>query len=178
MVGLCRPGAIEWAVPTGEWEDVAVLDWPVGAVGDDEMPQLKGSKTEENLWAALDRESQDNRRFEYFARRAAVEGHVAAARLFREVANGETAHAMGHLELLEVVSDPPIGADAGAEMRRSLQAAVALEEDGCARYPALAAIAREERLLEVAEWFDLIARAKQARVARLVRALESFEDSE
>lgn len=142
------------------------------------MPQLKGSRTEQNLRAALEREAQDNRRFEYFARRAAVEGHVAAARLFREVANGETAHAMGHLELLEAAGDPLTGADAGADMRRSLREAVALEEEGCERYPALAAVARDERLLEVAEWFDLIARAKRARVARLVRALETFGDSE
>src|SRR5258708_3493394 len=142
------------------------------------MRQLKGSRTEENLRAALAREAQDNRRFEYFARRAAVEGHVAAARLFREIASGETAHAMGHLELLEAAGDPLNGSDAGAEMRRSLQAAVAVEEDGCERYPALAAVAREERLLEVAEWFDLIARAKRARVTRLLRALEALEDSE
>ena len=142
------------------------------------MPQLKGSRTEQNLRAALEREAQDNRRFEYFARRAAVEGHVAAARLFREVANGETAHAMGHLELLEAAGDPLAGSDAGADVRRSLQEAVALEEEGCERYPALAAVARDERLLEVAEWFDLIARAKHARVARLVRALEALEDSE
>src|SRR5258708_39604609 len=97
------------------------------------MRELKGSRTEENLWAALERESQDNRRFEYFARRAAVEGHVAAARLFREIASGETAHAMGHLELLEAAGDPLLGSDAGAEMRRRLQAAVAVEGGGCPR---------------------------------------------
>ena len=142
------------------------------------MPQLKGSRTEQNLGAALEREAQDNRRFEYFARRAAVEGHVAAARLFREVANGETAHAMGHLELLEAAADSLAGSDPGADVRRCLQEAVALEEEGCERYPVLAAVARDERLLDLAEWFDLIARAKQARVARLVRALETFEDSE
>lgn len=140
------------------------------------MRQLRGSRTEENLRAALEREAQDNRRFEYFSRRAAVEGHVAAARLFREIADGETAHAMGHLELLEDAGDPVMGSDAHADMRRSLEAAVALEAEGCERYPALAAVARDERLLEVAEWFDLIARAKRARMARLVRALGSLED--
>ena len=38
------------------------------------MPQLPGTKTHENLKAAFARESQDNRRYLYFAQKADVEG--------------------------------------------------------------------------------------------------------
>ena len=139
------------------------------------MRQLKGSRTEENLRAALEREAQDNRRFEYFARRAAVEGRLGAARLFRQIAEGETAHAMGHLEFLEVIDDPPTDGEVG-DMRASLQAAIASEKRGCDRYRAFATVARDEGLTEVAEWFDMLAQAKRAYVGSLVRALQLLPD--
>lgn len=140
------------------------------------MRQLKGSRTEQNLRAALEREAQDNRRFEYFARRAAVEGRVAAARLFQQIAEGETTHALGHLEFLEMIDDPNTGGDVD-DTRRNLHAAVASEKGGGERYPAFAAVARDEGLPEVAEWFDLLAHAKRAHVASLVRALQLLEAS-
>jgi rubrerythrin len=141
------------------------------------MPQLKGSRTEQNLRAALEREAKDNRRFEYFARRAAVEGRVAAARLFRQIAEGETTHAWGHLEFLEMIDDPATGGDVD-DTRRSLQAAVASEKGECERYPAFAADARAEGLPEVAEWFDLLADAKRAHLASLIRALQVLQASD
>jgi rubrerythrin len=141
------------------------------------MPQLTGSRTEQNLRAALEREATDNRRFEYFARRAAVEGRVPAARLFRQIAEGETAHALGHLEFLEMIDDPDTGSDVD-DTHRSLHAAVAAEEEGCERYPAFAAVARDEGLPDVAEWFDLLAHAKRAHVASLVRALQLLQASD
>ena len=131
------------------------------------MPQLEGSRTEQNLRAALQREAQDNRRFEYFARRAAVEGHVAAARIFRLIADGETAHAFGHLEFLEAVDDPFTGDDVRAQLGK----AVAAEEDRGQRYSTFAAVAREEGLPEMGEWFDVLAQAKRGHVVSLTRAL-------
>lgn len=140
------------------------------------MRQLSGSATERNLRAALDREAQDNRRFEYFVRRAAFEGDVAAARAFRQVAEGETAHAFGHLELLQPLDDALSGATFD-EVRNHLEAAVTAEQGRSERYPAYAAVAREEGLPEVAEWFDMVARAKRAHAASLARALEKLTRS-
>jgi rubrerythrin len=138
------------------------------------MRQLKGSRTEQNLRAALEREATDNRRFEYFSRRAAVEGRVGAARLFRQIAEGETAHALGHLEFLEMIDDPNPGSDAD-DTHRSLHAAIASEQGRCERYPAIAVVAREEGFPDVAEWFELLAHAKRAHVASLVRALQVLQ---
>ena len=77
------------------------------------MAQLKGTKTHGNLKAAFAGESQANRRYLYFAKVADVEGYPEVAGNFRETAEGETGHALGHLDYLKVVGDPatdlPIG---------------------------------------------------------------------
>ncbi|HET9051623.1 MAG TPA: ferritin family protein [Candidatus Dormibacteraeota bacterium] len=136
------------------------------------MTQLKGSRTEKNLRAALAREAQDSRRFEYFARAAAVEGKVAAARALRQIAEGETAHAFGHLEFLEAIDDPLVAGEAD-DVRRHLRAAIAAEEEHGERYEARAAVAREERMLDAAAWFALVAHAKRVHAATLRRTVEA-----
>ena len=70
---------------------------------------LKGSQTEDNLKAAFAGESQANRRYLYFASKADVEGYNDVASVFRSTAEGETGHAHGHLEYLEVSGDPATG---------------------------------------------------------------------
>jgi len=69
-------------------------------------PELKGSKTNENLKYAFAGESQANRRYLYFARQADIEGFPKVAGLFRDAAEGETGHAHGHLGRLKNVGDP------------------------------------------------------------------------
>lgn len=58
------------------------------------------SKTIENLQAAFAGESQANRKYLAFAKKAEEEGHKAAARLFRAAAAAETIHAHNHLRAL------------------------------------------------------------------------------
>ena len=54
---------------------------------------LVGTKTVENLKAAFAAESQANRRYRYFARKADVEGYTDIAAVFCSAAEGETGHA-------------------------------------------------------------------------------------
>ena len=89
------------------------------------MAALKGSKTEDNLKAAFAGESQANRRYLYFARKADVEGYNDVAAVFRSTAEGETGHAHGHLEYLEESGDPATGLPIGAT-NNNLAAAVAI----------------------------------------------------
>src|SRR5438067_11800199 len=77
------------------------------------MPNLRNSKTHENLKAAFAGESQANRRYIYLAKQADVEGRPDLAGLFRDTAEGETGHAHGHLEYLQEVADPATGASTG-----------------------------------------------------------------
>lgn len=58
------------------------------------------SKTEKNLQDAFAGESQANRKYLAFAKKADAEGFKQVARLFRATADAETVHAMNHLREL------------------------------------------------------------------------------
>ncbi len=58
------------------------------------------SKSEENLKAAFAGESQANRKYLAFAKKADAEGFTQAAKLFRAAAEAETVHAHNHLREL------------------------------------------------------------------------------
>ena len=77
------------------------------------MSKLNGSKTHQNLKDAFAGESMANRRYNYFAQKADVEGLPDVAAVFRSTAEGETGHAFGHLEFLEEVGDPVTGEPIG-----------------------------------------------------------------
>jgi len=57
--------------------------------------------TEGNLKEAFAGESQANRKYLAFAKRADLEGLTQVARLFRAVAQAETVHAMMHLRVMK-----------------------------------------------------------------------------
>ena len=58
------------------------------------------SKTEENLMEAFAGESQANRKYLAFAKKADAEGLAQVAKLFRAAAEAETVHAHAHLRVL------------------------------------------------------------------------------
>ena len=57
------------------------------------MPELKGTKTEQNLMTAFAGESQARNKYTYFASKAKKEGYVQIASIFEETANNEKEHA-------------------------------------------------------------------------------------
>ncbi len=61
------------------------------------------AETEKNLWDAFAGESQANRKYLAFAKKAEEEGLHGVAKLFRVAASGETIHAFNHLRALEFV---------------------------------------------------------------------------
>jgi rubrerythrin len=61
------------------------------------------SKTEQNLKDAFAGESQANRKYLAFAKKAEEEGYLQAAKLFRAAAAAETIHAHNHLKGLGAV---------------------------------------------------------------------------
>ena len=56
--------------------------------------------TEKNLQEAFAGESQANRKYLAFAKKAVIEGYKQIAKLFRAAAEAETVHAMNHLRAL------------------------------------------------------------------------------
>jgi rubrerythrin len=59
--------------------------------------------TESNLKQAFAGESQANRKYLAFAKKAEVEGFATVARLFRTAAEAETIHALGHFGAMDGV---------------------------------------------------------------------------
>ena len=57
------------------------------------MPELKGTKTEQNLQTAFAGESQARNKYTYFASKAKKEGYVQIAEIFTETAENEKEHA-------------------------------------------------------------------------------------
>ena len=139
------------------------------------MPELKGTKTEDNLKEAFAGESQANRRYLYFAQKADVEGYNDVAAVFRSTAEGETGHAHGHLEFLEAVGDPATGLPMG-NTATNLQASIAGEtHEYTDMYPGMAKAARDEGFEEIADWFETLAKAEKSHAGRFQKALDNLD---
>ena len=139
------------------------------------MPDLKGSKTHDNLKAAFAGESQANRRYLYFARQADIEGYPDVGGLFRDTAEAETGHAHGHLDYLKSAGDPATDKPIGST-EENLGAAVAGETyEYTEMYPGMAKSARDESFDPIAEWFETLAKAEKSHAGRFQQALDGLE---
>ncbi|KFN50527.1 rubrerythrin [Arenimonas malthae CC-JY-1] len=135
---------------------------------------LKGSRTEANLKAAFSSEAQANRRYLYFAQKADIEGLADIAAVFRSTAEGETGHALGHLEYLEACGDPATGLPIG-DTASNLRSAIAGETHEYADlYPGMAKAARDEGFDEIADWFETLAKAERSHANRFQKALDEL----
>ncbi len=135
---------------------------------------LKSTKTHANLKEAFAGESQANRRYLYFARRADIEGYPDVGGLFRDTSEAETGHAFGHLDFLKEVGDPATGEPIGAT-DQNLKAAIAGETyEFTEMYPGFAKTARDEGFEEIAEWFETLAKAEKSHAGRFTKGLQSL----
>jgi rubrerythrin len=136
--------------------------------------KLNGTKTLDNLKHAFAGESQANRRYLYFARKADIEGYPDVAGVFRDTAEGETGHAFGHFDFMASVGDPATGEPVG-DTAKNLKSAIAGETyEYTQMYPGFAKAAREEGFQEIAEWFETLARAEKSHAGRFTQALKTF----
>jgi rubrerythrin len=143
--------------------------------GEDDMADLKGSKTHDNLKEAFAGESQANRRYLYFAKVADVEGYPEVAGNFRETAEGETGHAHGHLDYLKAVGDPATDMPMGDTVQ-NLKSAVAGEtHEYTDMYPGMAKTARAEGFAEIADWFETLAKAEKSHAGRFQSLLDDID---
>ncbi len=136
---------------------------------------LKNSKTLENLKAGFAGESQANRRYLYFAQKADEEGQQEISSVFRSTADGETAHAFGHLKYLQQVGDPVTGEPIGTT-EQNLKSAIAGETyEYSQMYPGFAKVAREEGFEEIAHWFEVLSKAEKAHATKYQKTLEEYK---
>lgn len=123
------------------------------------------SKTDENLKSAFAGESQANRRYLAYARKADEEGYPEVAELFRSTAEGETAHALRHLDFLKGVGTT----------KENLKAAIEGElYENTKMYPKFAEEAKREGREDVAKTFEAYARAEKAHAEKFKGALEKL----
>jgi rubrerythrin len=138
------------------------------------MPDLHDTQTHQNLKDAFRGESQANRRYLYFARKADIEGQVDIAALFRSVSQGETGHAFGHFDFLAEVGDPVTGVAVGTTTDNLKSAIEGETYEYTEMYPGFAKTARDEGFEEIAEWLETLARAERSHAGRFTQSLRSI----
>lgn len=135
------------------------------------MPELKGTKTEQNLMTAFAGESQARNKYTYFASKAKKEGYVQIASIFEETANNEKEHAKMWFKLLE-----------GGAIRstiENLQAAADGENyEWTDMYDGFAKTAEAEGFPELAEKFRMVAAIEKAHEERYRALLHNVEAQE
>jgi rubrerythrin len=130
------------------------------------MPDLKGTKTEQNLRDAFAGESQARNKYSYFASVAKKEGYEKVAAIFMETADNEREHAKLHLRHL---------AGIGSTIE-NLRAAAAGELDECTdMYPRMAREARDEGFPQIAYVFEAIGKIEKSHQERYQKLLEELE---
>jgi len=130
------------------------------------MPDLQGTKTEGNLWAAFAGESQARNKYTYFASVAKKQGYEKIAAIFLETADNEREHAKLHLKHLGGIGSTV----------DNLRASAAGELDEYTdMYPRMAREAREEGFPEIALLFESIAKIEKSHQDRYRILLEELE---
>ncbi|MCK8828011.1 rubrerythrin family protein [Natroniella acetigena] len=131
------------------------------------MSELKGTKTEKNLWEAFAGESQARNMYTYFASVAKKEGYNQIAELFSKTAHNEMAHAKLHLKQLAGIGDTAENLKAAAEGEN---------DEWTDMYPRMAEEAREEGFDKIAKMFEGIAKIEKEHEKRYKKLLESVEE--
>jgi len=123
------------------------------------------SKTESNLKEAFAGESQANRKYLAFARKAEAEGLKQVARLFRAAAEAETIHAHNHLRELGGVKST----------KENLQAAIEGESyEFQHMYPQMIAEARSEAQEGALKSFNFANEVEKIHASLYKNALENL----
>ena len=131
---------------------------------------LKGTKTEKNLWAAFAGESQARNKYTYYASKAKKDGYEQIAAMFEETANNEKEHAKLWFKILE-------GGDIKDTMANLADAAGGENYEWTEMYPTFAKEAREEGFDEIARKFEMVAAIEKTHEERYRKLLKNIEDS-
>ena len=129
--------------------------------------ELKGSKTETNLWTAFAGESQARNKYTYFASVAKKAGYEQIAAIFEETAGNEKEHAKMWFKELGGIGDTAANLRAAAEGEN---------EEWTSMYPEMAATAREEGFTRIAYLFEAVAAIEKEHAERYRTLLNNLEN--
>ena len=128
--------------------------------------ELKGSKTEQNLWEAFAGESQARNKYTYWASKAKKDGYVQIAAIFEETANNEKEHAKMWFKLIHGI---------GSTADNLKDAAQGEYDEWTDMYPRMAREAREEGFEEIAQLFEGVAAIEKVHEEKYKKLLENIE---
>lgn len=131
--------------------------------------ELKGSKTESNLWAAFAGESQARNKYTYYAAKAKKEGYVQIASLFEETANNEKEHAKIWFKLLHDGEIPDT-------MTNLADAADGENYEWTDMYDNFAKTAKEEGFEKIAYLFEMVGKIEKEHEERYRKLLANIKD--
>lgn len=126
---------------------------------------IKGSKTEKNLWTAFSGESQARNKYTYFAKTAQDEGYEDVAAAFTQAASQEVEHAKLILEFLNGIKDTK------TNLKHSIQTE---NYEATTMYKEYEKIALEEGFPEIATFFKEVSKIESEHERKFTKLLESM----
>ena len=129
--------------------------------------ELKGSKTEANLWTAFAGESQARNKYTYFASQAKKEGYEQIAAIFEETALNEKEHAKIWFKEL---------AGIGTTSENLKAAADGENYEWTDMYAEFAKTAKEEGFDRLAYLFEAVGKIEKEHEERYRKLLENVEE--
>lgn len=129
--------------------------------------ELKGSKTEANLWKAFAGESQARNKYTYFSSAAKKEGFEQIAAIFEETAGNEKEHAKMWFKELGGI---------GTTVENLKAAAAGENEEWTQMYREMAETARAEGFTRIATLFEGVSRIEKEHEERYLKLLGNVEN--
>lgn len=139
------------------------------------MAVIPVNQTAANLQRAFACETLASRRYQAFAATSEAEGHEHAAVVLRFLAQRRASHAEEHMRMLEGLEDALTGRSTG-DTRVNLCAAIACERERSALHAGMARTARDDGLVEIADWFEMLAKAGRSHAGRFQHALDTMTE--
>ena len=128
--------------------------------------ELKGSKTEKNLYAAFAGESQARNKYTYFASVAKKEGYEQISAIFLDTANNEKEHAKMWFKALGGLGDTAFNLKSAADGENY---------EWTDMYAQFAKDAEEEGFTELAAKFRMVAKIEKSHEERYLKLLNNVE---
>ena len=131
--------------------------------------KLKGTKTEKNLWEAFAGESQARNKYTYYASTAKKEGYEQIAAIFLETADNEKEHAKLWYKHLNGI---------GSTLENLKDAAAGENYEWTTMYKEMAATAREEGFIEIAQQMEGVAEIEKHHEERYRKLVDNINKGE
>ncbi len=128
---------------------------------------IKGSKTEKNLWTAFAGESEARNKYSYFASKAKKEGYEQIAAIFQETSDNEKEHAKIWFKLLNGIGDTAENLKNAAEGEKY---------EWTTMYKEFAEEAKEEGFTKIAKLFEMVAIIEKRHEERYLELLKNLEN--